>query len=129
MAVITPSDRPKSVRNNCVIEVFGGVFVLSRCFLDFFCGFMFCHMTESDLFLFLSEARDYQSFLHLLCEYKLTALSLHQAKPNLQLRFFNTRKCTTHKLFYVKNIYKRFLFILIFCSQITNFNQHLALQH
>ena len=29
MAVVTPTDRPKSVRNRCVIEVFGGVFVLS----------------------------------------------------------------------------------------------------
>ena len=29
------SDRPKSiVRNRCVIEVFGGVFVLTFCFLD-----------------------------------------------------------------------------------------------
>ena len=32
-----PSDRPKSVRNRCVIEVFGG-FVLSRCFFDFSVG-------------------------------------------------------------------------------------------
>ena len=29
------SVRPKSVRNRCVIEVFAGVFMLSRCFLDF----------------------------------------------------------------------------------------------
>ena len=28
-------DRPKSVRNRCVIEVFGSVFMSSRCFLDF----------------------------------------------------------------------------------------------
>ena len=35
---ITPTDRPKSVRNRCVIEVFGGVFVLSRCFLGFSVG-------------------------------------------------------------------------------------------
>ena len=35
VAVVTPTDRPKSVRNGCVIEVFGGFFVLSRCFLDF----------------------------------------------------------------------------------------------
>ena len=33
--VFTPTDRPKSVRNRCVIEVFGGVFMLSRCFFDF----------------------------------------------------------------------------------------------
>ena len=38
MTVVTPTDRPKSVRNHCVIEVFGGVFVLSRCFLDFSVG-------------------------------------------------------------------------------------------
>ena len=34
MTAVTPTDRPKSVRNSCVIKVFGGVFVLSRCFLD-----------------------------------------------------------------------------------------------
>ena len=28
VAVVTPTDRPKSVRNHCVIEVFGGVGVL-----------------------------------------------------------------------------------------------------
>ena len=38
MAIVTSTDRPKSVRNRCVIEVFGGVFVLSRCFLDFSVG-------------------------------------------------------------------------------------------
>ena len=34
--IVIPTDRPKSVHNRCVIEVFGGVFVFSRCFLDFF---------------------------------------------------------------------------------------------
>ena len=38
MAFVTPTDRPKSVHNRCVIEVFGGVFVLSRSFLDFSVG-------------------------------------------------------------------------------------------
>ena len=38
MAIVTPTDRPKSVRNRCVIEVVGGVFMLSRCFLDFSVG-------------------------------------------------------------------------------------------
>ena len=32
---VTPTDRPKSVRNRCVNKVFGGVFMLSRCFWDF----------------------------------------------------------------------------------------------
>ena len=53
MAIVTPTDRPKSVRNRYVIQVFGGVFVLSRCFLDFSVGVGACHRTESDLFLFL----------------------------------------------------------------------------
>ena len=35
---MTPTDRPKSVHNRCVIENFGGVFVLSRSFLDFSVG-------------------------------------------------------------------------------------------
>ena len=32
------TDRPKSVRSRCVIEVFGSVFMLSRCFVDFSVG-------------------------------------------------------------------------------------------
>ena len=35
VAVVTKTDRPKSVRNRCVIEVFDDVIVLSSCFLDF----------------------------------------------------------------------------------------------
>ena len=38
MAIITQTDRSKSVPNRCVIEVFAGVFVLSRYFLDFAVG-------------------------------------------------------------------------------------------
>ena len=34
MTVVTPSDRPKSVLNRCLIELFGDVFVLSCCPLD-----------------------------------------------------------------------------------------------
>ena len=35
MTVVTPTARPKSVRNRLVIKVFGVVFVLSCCFLNF----------------------------------------------------------------------------------------------
>ena len=35
---LPPTDRPKSVRNRCVIEVFDGVFVLSCSILDFSVG-------------------------------------------------------------------------------------------
>ena len=38
MAVVSPTDRPKLVSYRCVIEGFGIVFVLSRCFLDFSVG-------------------------------------------------------------------------------------------
>ena len=38
VTAVTPSDRHKSVRNRCVIKVFGGVFMLLRCFLDFSVG-------------------------------------------------------------------------------------------
>ena len=38
MTDITPTDRPKSFRNRCVIKVFGGAFMSSRCFLDFSVG-------------------------------------------------------------------------------------------
>ena len=54
VVIVTLSDRPKSVRNCCVIEVFGGIFVLQRCFCGLFCEHRgFGHRTESDLFLFL----------------------------------------------------------------------------
>ena len=35
MTFVTPIDRPKSARNRFCNRSFGGVFVLSRCFLDF----------------------------------------------------------------------------------------------
>ena len=38
MTVVTPSDRPKAVRNRCVIELFGDVFVLSCCPFDISVG-------------------------------------------------------------------------------------------
>ena len=34
VTAVTPTDRPKSVRNSCVIKVFADVFMLSRFFLD-----------------------------------------------------------------------------------------------
>ena len=53
MTVVTPTDRPKSVHNRCVIEVFGGVFVMSIGF-RIFCWYRgFRHWSETDLLLFL----------------------------------------------------------------------------
>ena len=54
MTVVTQTDLPKSVRNGCVIEVFGGVFVLSIGF-QIFCWYKgFRHRSESDLLFLLS---------------------------------------------------------------------------
>ena len=38
MTAVTPTDRPKSVRNLCVIKVFGGVFYVVTLPFVFFCG-------------------------------------------------------------------------------------------
>ena len=52
MAVVTPTDRPKSDRNRCVIEVFGGVFVLLIACLIFCLYRGFCYRSDSDLIIF-----------------------------------------------------------------------------
>ena len=54
VAIVTLTDRPKSVRNRCLIELFCGVVcVVTLPFLHFCWCRGFCHRTESDLFLFL----------------------------------------------------------------------------
>ena len=55
MTFVTPTELLKSVRNRCVIEVFGGVLVLSFGFRIFGWYKGFCHRTESDIFLFLLQ--------------------------------------------------------------------------
>ena len=54
VAVVTPTDRPKSVRNRCLIELFCDVVCVVTLPFWHFCWCRgFCHRTESDLFLFL----------------------------------------------------------------------------
>ena len=54
VAVGTPTDHPKSVRNRCVIDLFCGVVcVVTLPFRHFCCCGGFCHRTESDLFIIL----------------------------------------------------------------------------
>ena len=56
VAVVTPTDYPKSLRNRCVY-FFRGAFMLTRCFFGFFRGYRgFCHRTESYLYLFHLQA-------------------------------------------------------------------------
>ena len=57
VALVTPTDRHKSVRSRCVIELFGCVFVLSLCRFDD--SIYICHTfcsTGSDLILFSFNA-------------------------------------------------------------------------
>ena len=54
VAVVTPTDRPKSVRNRFVIEFFCGVVCVVTLPILHFCWFRgFCHGIESDFVLFL----------------------------------------------------------------------------
>ena len=54
VAVVTPTDRPKSVRNRCLIELFCGVVcVVTLPFWHFRGCRGFCHRTASDLLLFV----------------------------------------------------------------------------
>ena len=53
VALVTPTDRPKSVRNRCLIELFCGVVCVVTLPFWHFCWCRgFCHRTESDLFPF-----------------------------------------------------------------------------
>ena len=60
VAVVTPTDRPKSVPNRCLIDLFCGVVcVVTLPFWHFRgCG-GFCHRTESDLLLFVVITSDW----------------------------------------------------------------------
>ena len=65
VTAVTPIDRPKSVCNRCVIEVFGGVFYVVT--MLYSVGGGVCHRTESDLFLFVLIDMTKNSFIwHLL---------------------------------------------------------------
>ena len=58
MANDTQTDRLKSVRNRCVIEVYDGVFCVAALRFGFVCGCRgFCYTTESDFFLFISHSQ------------------------------------------------------------------------
>ena len=54
MTVVTPTDRPKSVRNRCLIELFCGVVCVVALPFWHFCWCKgFCHRTGSDLLFFV----------------------------------------------------------------------------
>ena len=54
VTVVTPTDRPKSVHNCCLIELFCGIVCVVTLPLWHFCWYRgFCHRTGSDLLLFV----------------------------------------------------------------------------
>ena len=56
MAVVTPTDRPRLVRNRCLIELFCGIVCVVTLPFWHFCWCRgFCHRTESDLLLFVCQ--------------------------------------------------------------------------
>ena len=61
VAVVTPTDRPKSVRNRCLIELFCGVVCVVALPFWHFCWCRgFCHRIGSDLLLFVLESGLYR---------------------------------------------------------------------
>ena len=71
VAVVTPTDRPKSVRNRCLIELFCGVaYVVALPFWHFCWCRGICHRTGSDLLLFVCITMILKSDLHKICNVK-----------------------------------------------------------
>ena len=60
LAIFIPTDRPKSVRNRCVIKIFSGIFCVVTLLYEFLCGCRgFSYRSESDFFLFLLQKYKY----------------------------------------------------------------------
>ena len=89
VALVTPTDRPKSVRNCCLIELYCGVVCVATLSLWHFCWYRgFCHRTGSDLLLFVIQSMTNipvwnaisQMFRHLISIFHLR-LCLHSYSP------------------------------------------------
>ena len=63
VAVVTPTDRPTSVRNCCLIELFLALFVLSLCPFDISVGVGAFVIGLGQIFSFLSLHVSVQTFL------------------------------------------------------------------
>ena len=63
VAVVTPTDRPKSVRNRCLIELFEALFVLSLCPFDISVGVGAFVIGLGQISSFLSSTKNHGSKL------------------------------------------------------------------
>ena len=132
VTTVTPTDRPKSVHNRCVIKIFGGVFYVVTLLFGFLCGCRgFCHITESDLFLFLFEQVQSQGRTNHIREWKIKVafpgeknktcdinfIKFHSILSKLHWHFCNLwlsfRLCgllVTHCLLYLTEVNRFFTF-------------------
>ena len=78
MTAVTPTDRPKSVCNSCVIKVFDGVFMLSRCFLNCSVG----------VGVFVTGLRQISSFFSYACTHRLPNFTPSTIPLAIQLGIF-----------------------------------------
>ena len=92
VAVVTPTDRPKSVRNRCLIELFCGVVcVFTLPFWHFRGCRGFCHRTESDLLLFVFASLLVSPMLG--CRHSMLRLSNISRFYQVECTFSNISTC------------------------------------
>ena len=91
VAVVTPTDRPKSVRNRCLIELFCGVVCVVTLPFWHFCWCRgFCHRTGSDLPLFVFTFIGFQRCTRI--NINIDSLRVHRSvRPSLYP--FYSRNC------------------------------------
>ena len=92
------TDRPKSVRNRCLIEHFCGVVCVVTLPFWHFCWCRgFCHRTESDLFLFLSLALDNLSEFELVTIVIIGYMLRYHTENSDSISWYGTRNKLSKK--------------------------------
>ena len=120
MAIVSQTDRPKPVRNRCVIQVFGSIFVLDTLFFCILYGSGgFCHRNESDISLFSSNIFDYINAGDKVCREVTTNTSLRERlfsvedSPRYELNGLKRRPRSFKLPFYYVAIFFNIGFLLI----------------
>ena len=115
VAVVTPTDHPKSVRNCCLIELFCGVVrVVTLPFWHFCWCRGFCHRTGSDLLLFVLIPGDfYRTFATGEASQQRTlTLPDTWSFPIFDLHLLSCRDLSCLRTFWVRNFSRNFFFAL-----------------
>ena len=83
VAVVTPTDRPKSVRNCCLIELFCGVVCIVTLPFWHFCWCRgFCHRAWSDLLLFVCKEKSWVKVCF------IVQIAINVTLPEILVKFF-----------------------------------------